>query len=444
MDYIKLTEEVLSVEEATSLVTHPSCGAISLFIGTTRDNFEGKDVVQLAYEAYQDMAEKEMRKLCIIAREKWSLKHIALHHRLGLVPVTESSVIIAVSSEHRRESLEAVTFLIDGLKAKVPIWKKELYSDGTGDWKRNKECVWMTDEKTESAVNKKEITNNNKRSLSEERNVEIRPPVKRIREENEFLNESMKDSNTLEEKTDLDPTYVQIILSKEEINRRIAAFQKHKREELDVLNIQEFCSLSGGPTSQNSCARTSAVVLRSKGSRSHLKLTHVVNEWGPQTLGMDPGSISANQAKEIIKQDGICNNNGSSREDSLEPGSNSSPKFSGDNKCKQDAISFSEEGMQLTGIEERLQNLESHLRIVPGSAIPRDIYARLKAVEDRVLHLEGISPEYFRNYNVLTSRKNQNSKEIKASEDDICLNDLDVKIHELKMKLKQKQIKQEL
>ncbi|MPC15606.1 Molybdopterin synthase catalytic subunit [Portunus trituberculatus] len=106
--------------------------------------------------------------------------------RLGLVPVTESSVIIAVSSEHRRESLEAVTFLIDGLKAKVPIWKKELYSDGTG-------------------------------SLSEERNVEIRPPVKRIREENEFLNESMKDSNTLEEKTDLDPTYVQIILSKEEI-----------------------------------------------------------------------------------------------------------------------------------------------------------------------------------------------------------------------------------
>ncbi|MPC15609.1 MAP3K12-binding inhibitory protein 1 [Portunus trituberculatus] len=210
-----------------------------------------------------------------------------------------------------------------------------------------------------------------------------------------------------------------IVEKQDKINRRIAAFQKHKREELDVLNIQEFCSLSGGPTSQNSCARTSAVVLRSKGSRSHLKLTHVVNEWGPQTLGMDPGSISANQAKEIIKQDGICNNNGSSREDSLEPGSNSSPKFSGDNKCKQDAISFSEEGMQLTGIEERLQNLESHLRIVPGSAIPRDIYARLKAVEDRVLHLEGISPEYFRNYNVLTSRKNQNSKEIKASEDDI-------------------------
>lgn len=162
MDYIKLTEEVLSVEEATSLVTHPSCGAISLFIGTTRDNFEGKDVLQLAYEAYQGMAEKEMRKICAIAREKWSLKHIALHHRLGHVPVTESSVIVAVSSEHRRESLEAVTFLIDGLKAKVPIWKKELYSDGSGDWKRNKECVWGTDKKTESAVNKREIIDNNK------------------------------------------------------------------------------------------------------------------------------------------------------------------------------------------------------------------------------------------------------------------------------------------
>lgn len=88
--------------------------------------------------------------------------HFFALSRLGLVPVTESSVIIAVSSEHRRESLEAVTFLIDGLKANVPIWKKELYHDGSSDWKRNKECIWGTDEKETDSVNKNEIFSNNK------------------------------------------------------------------------------------------------------------------------------------------------------------------------------------------------------------------------------------------------------------------------------------------
>lgn len=163
MDHIKLTLNILSVEQVTTLVTDPSCGAISLFVGTTRDTFQGKNVVRLEYESYQEMAEKEMYKLCKEAREKWSLKHIAIHHRLGLVPVTESSVIVAVSSKHRRECLDAVSFLIDSLKANVPIWKKEVYSDGSGDWKKNKECTWV---KKEDIPNKssslKETVNNNK------------------------------------------------------------------------------------------------------------------------------------------------------------------------------------------------------------------------------------------------------------------------------------------
>lgn len=70
------------------------------------------------------------------------MKTLSLLPRLDVVPVTESSVIIAVSSVHRRESLEAVSFLIDELKANVPIWKKEIYNNGSGDWKKNKECQW--------------------------------------------------------------------------------------------------------------------------------------------------------------------------------------------------------------------------------------------------------------------------------------------------------------
>ncbi|XP_019496992.1 PREDICTED: molybdopterin synthase catalytic subunit isoform X2 [Hipposideros armiger] len=123
-DIIKFTAEKLSVDEVSQLVTSPLCGAISLFVGTTRNNFEGKKVISLEYEAYLPMAENEVRKICSNLRQKWPVKHIAVFHRLGLVPVSEASVIIAVSSAHRAASLEAVSYAIDTLKANVPIWKK--------------------------------------------------------------------------------------------------------------------------------------------------------------------------------------------------------------------------------------------------------------------------------------------------------------------------------
>ncbi|XP_053909539.1 molybdopterin synthase catalytic subunit isoform X6 [Cuculus canorus] len=131
-DFIKLKSEKLSVAEVSELVSSPYCGAVSLFIGTTRNNFEGKKVIHLEYEAYTSMAETEIKKICRDVRQKWpSVKHIAVHHRLGVVPITEASVIIAVSSPHRVESLEAVTYCINTLKASVPIWKKLAYSQIT-------------------------------------------------------------------------------------------------------------------------------------------------------------------------------------------------------------------------------------------------------------------------------------------------------------------------
>uniref|UniRef100_A0A8C5ZBD5 Molybdopterin synthase catalytic subunit n=1 Tax=Marmota marmota marmota TaxID=9994 RepID=A0A8C5ZBD5_MARMA len=143
-DIIKFTAEKLSVDDVSQLVTSPLCGAISLFVGTTRNNFEGKKVISLEYEAYLPMAENEIRKICSHIRQKWPVKHIAVFHRLGLVPVSEASIIIAVSSAHRAASLEAVTYAIDTLKARVPIWKKELYEESSSSWKRNKECFWAT------------------------------------------------------------------------------------------------------------------------------------------------------------------------------------------------------------------------------------------------------------------------------------------------------------
>ncbi|XP_063279974.1 molybdopterin synthase catalytic subunit isoform X6 [Prinia subflava] len=84
-DFVKLKCEKLSVDEVSELVVSPYCGAVSLFIGTTRNNFEGKKVIHLEYEAYTSMAETEIKKICRNVRQKWpSVKHIAVHHRLGL------------------------------------------------------------------------------------------------------------------------------------------------------------------------------------------------------------------------------------------------------------------------------------------------------------------------------------------------------------------------
>lgn len=86
MDFIKIIHEKLSVEEVTELVTAPNCGAISLFVGTTRDNFEGKTVINLEYEAYESMAEKAIKQICNDLRQKWkTIENIAIYHRYLLM-----------------------------------------------------------------------------------------------------------------------------------------------------------------------------------------------------------------------------------------------------------------------------------------------------------------------------------------------------------------------
>eukprot|EP00112_Aurelia_sp_Birch-Aquarium-sp1_P022034 Seg6085.2 transcript_id=Seg6085.2/GoldUCD/mRNA.D3Y31 product="Molybdopterin synthase catalytic subunit" protein_id=Seg6085.2/GoldUCD/D3Y31 len=141
-NYIALSKETIKIEDAFVKAVMSSTGATSLFVGTTRDSFENKKVLKLEYEAYEPMAIKELNKICDKVRQKMSLGNICILHRLGEVPIGEASVIIAVSSVHRKESLNAVSFIIDTLKETVPIWKKEVYEEGTPEWKANKECFW--------------------------------------------------------------------------------------------------------------------------------------------------------------------------------------------------------------------------------------------------------------------------------------------------------------
>ena len=137
-DFVLITSNPLESYNPHHLVSDPTCGGISAFLGLTRSSFEGRRVVRLEYECYQVMAEKELHLLCGDMRGLWSLCRVAVIHRTGDVPVGEVSVVIAASSVHRRDCLDAVSWAIDELKRRVPIWKKEVYEDGSV-WKQNAE-----------------------------------------------------------------------------------------------------------------------------------------------------------------------------------------------------------------------------------------------------------------------------------------------------------------
>ncbi|KXN70401.1 molybdopterin converting factor subunit 2 [Conidiobolus coronatus NRRL 28638] len=133
---IFIQEEPLSIEACTMWAQSDSCGAIATFIGTTRNEFNHKSVSKLEYEYYPDMAEEEIKKIIQKLRQITpELCKILVGHRVGTVPVGEISIIIVVSSPHRKEAISAVDFAIDHVKKTVPIWKKEFFSDGSTTWK---------------------------------------------------------------------------------------------------------------------------------------------------------------------------------------------------------------------------------------------------------------------------------------------------------------------
>jgi len=126
----RLSETPLSLERVASEVASDDAGAIATFVGTTRRQSRGRDVVRLEYEAYEGMAEAEMERIANVLRERHDVLDVAIHHRVGPVEIGETSVVIAVSAAHRAAALEACREAIDTLKQTVPLWKKELYVGG--------------------------------------------------------------------------------------------------------------------------------------------------------------------------------------------------------------------------------------------------------------------------------------------------------------------------
>jgi molybdopterin synthase catalytic subunit len=134
-EWIALTSDPLPSSEAVDWATTPAAGAVVTFAGVVRDHAEGRtDVRAMTYEAYGGPATRAMGEIARQVRDRWpDVERVALLHRVGHLELSETSVLVVVSSPHRSTAFEAASFAIDTLKESVPIWKEEHWSGGS-DW----------------------------------------------------------------------------------------------------------------------------------------------------------------------------------------------------------------------------------------------------------------------------------------------------------------------
>ena len=131
---IDLTTQPIDFNRLTESVRDDAAGAVVLFLGTVREFTKSVQTDWLEYEAYPEMATASMAQLEVEVREKFPVIHIAISHRIGALQLGDVSVAIAVSAPHRAQAFDAGRWLIDALKERVPIWKKEHFADGREEW----------------------------------------------------------------------------------------------------------------------------------------------------------------------------------------------------------------------------------------------------------------------------------------------------------------------
>ena len=133
LDLYEITESPLSLDRLAVAVGQNTSGAVATFLGIVREFARGRQVLYLEYDAYPEMATAVMRRIGDEIRARWPVNRIAVVHRIGRLAIGEASVAIAVSSPHRREALQACAYAIERVKEIVPVWKKEVWTDGA-EW----------------------------------------------------------------------------------------------------------------------------------------------------------------------------------------------------------------------------------------------------------------------------------------------------------------------
>lgn len=132
-----VTDAPLDPAPLVKLVQAPDMGAVVTFSGVVRNNFGGRATARLEYEAYQKMAVAVLAQIADEARGRWELGRVAVHHRVGTLEIGETAVLVVVAAPHRRAAFEAAAWIMDTIKEKAPIWKKEIWADGGAEWVGN-------------------------------------------------------------------------------------------------------------------------------------------------------------------------------------------------------------------------------------------------------------------------------------------------------------------
>jgi molybdopterin synthase catalytic subunit len=131
---IEFVREPIDLNRVSSFCSNDRVGAISVFVGITRRFTGDVETESLEYDAYESMAVLKMIELTAIASQQYRIERVAFVHRLGKVPVGETSMVVAVASAHRAQAIDACAWLVERIKAEVPIWKKEQYPQGSSKW----------------------------------------------------------------------------------------------------------------------------------------------------------------------------------------------------------------------------------------------------------------------------------------------------------------------
>jgi molybdopterin synthase catalytic subunit len=129
-----IVRQKIVLDDLIGQAASPAFGATAIFIGTVRDENEGRSVDGIDYSAYEEMAELEMSRILEEARNRYSIESAIVEHRVGELAVGDASIAIVVAHPHRGAALDALRYIIDETKARATIWKREHYSDGTREW----------------------------------------------------------------------------------------------------------------------------------------------------------------------------------------------------------------------------------------------------------------------------------------------------------------------
>ena len=137
----EVTSQVIDLAAARERLLDPGCGAYVQFEGWVRNHNEGQTVIQLEYEVYEPLAVKEGERILAEAVQRFGVARAAAIHRSGMLELADVAVIVGVSSAHRGEAFEACRYIIDQLKLRLPIWKKEYYANGVAEWVNCRHCA---------------------------------------------------------------------------------------------------------------------------------------------------------------------------------------------------------------------------------------------------------------------------------------------------------------